>query len=163
MEITRCDEKVLEMNSKPLFERLLPTAIGAAGILLTLSTLKSYGPQSWYRTGAWLGLTIGIVGILFLALRPPVAEVFVHRDQNLFRIRTKRGWLPFRESRYRTEEINEIRIDKQAQKDLYRLSVSIAGGGWVPLSAHYERDLYQLQQSGQTLRSFLGITEKSGE
>lgn len=168
MEITHYTSEKLVIEQKNSLARIVPLAIGGAGLLLTLGMINQYGVQAWYRTPYWLGAAVALSCLLIGLTIPPAYKTVLNRLADRVTIQVKRGMRVVQYEQYPLSAIDSVRIEQGnatsnqgESKTRYRLAISILEQ-WVPLLPKWQQDLHEHQSIAQQVQAFLAEpTEKT--
>ena len=161
MEISKQSEQVLVLEQKNGLGRIIPLAIGLAGLLLTLGMMREYGVQSWYRTPYWLGAVIAAAGLLIFITIPFSVHAKLDRKAGKLILQSKRGFRTESYQSFPLAEVKSVRVEQAnfsrqggPEESRYRVAVQIFDE-WVPLSPKFRRELYPHQQAAGQIQAFL--------
>lgn len=153
MEITTHTRDLLVLEDKHWVGRVFVLAVGGAGILLLLSSMKEYGPQAWYRLTHWMGALLAVGAALVYVRTVFTIRLEVSKLHNKIRISRLRGlrWEEIRQAQL--SDFTDIRIERKSlgARILYRLAIRLKEE-WVPVQHGFSLDFTQVEQAGKAVQ-----------
>jgi len=166
MELTQETPQLLVVERKNSLLRMLPLAIGGAGLLLTLSMMKEYGVQAWYRTPYWLGALIATVSVLVYLLVPQQLSAKFDRKKGKATLQVKRGIRLAHYQQYALSGISSVRVEQAEVRkgdevqNRYRVSMQV-DGQWIPVLPGFRPNLYPHQFLAGKLQAWLNEEDQA--
>ncbi len=156
MEITTHTKDLLVLEDKRWVGRVFILAVGGAGILLLLSSMKEYGPQAWYRLTHWMGALLAVGATLVYVRTVFTIRLEVSRLHDKVRLSRLRGmnWEEIRQAP--VSELTDLRIERKISggRTLYRLAIRLKEE-WVPVQHGFSLDFTQVEQAGKAVQRVL--------
>lgn len=156
MEITHHTRDSLILEDRSWVARVFIIALAGAGILLTLSSMREYGVQAWYRLTHWMGTLMAVAGALVywrLVFNLRLEISLVHETLHLSRLR---GFQWESLHQFALSEVTDLRIERKTlgPRERFRLAI-YAHGNWIPIQRSYSHDFGQVEQAGKALQTML--------
>jgi hypothetical protein len=149
-------DKLLLADNIWLRQILLYALIGA-GIVLTLSTLRHYGWQSWYRFTAWFGVVMAVSGLVTYQRVIRAFRAEFDLKAGTFRLKQLRGWRERLLLERPLSEIADVLIEEPATpQGRQRLLLRRTNGETHPLSDRFGTSLPDLEAAVRAARGYLG-------
>lgn len=156
MEITTHTRDQLVLEDKRWLSKVFIIAFAGAGCLLTLSSIREYGIQGWYRMTHWMGVVMGAGGILLYSSLIFNLRLEISRVHGKGTLSMLKGFSWKEVASFELSELSELKIERQTigHRQGYRLLANIKGD-WVPLQQAFSHDYSAVEQAGKALQVIL--------
>lgn len=156
MEITTHTRDLLVLEDKRWLSRVFILAFAGAGLLLTLSSIREYGIQGWYRMTHWMGMVMAFGGILLYSRLVFTLKLEVSKVHGRGTMSMLKGFRWRQISNFELTELSELKIERQTMghRKGYRLAAKI-GEEWIPLQQAFSHDYSEVEQAGKALQIIL--------
>ncbi|MDP5172298.1 MAG: hypothetical protein NWR72_18785 [Bacteroidia bacterium] len=156
MEITLHTKDTLVLEDSSWLAKVFLLAFAGAGILLTLTSIKEYGFQAWYRLTHWFGTLMAISGLLVFLKRIFTIRLELSRIYGTVRISQLRGYRWTELYLFDIKDVTELKIERKVtgSREQFRLSIK-AKGDWIPIQKSFSNDFSRIEQAAKVLQVML--------